>query len=185
MHAAPVSTSLLAKECGLTWKSVAVILNNLTGQQITHAYGSNRSQLFQFNAQHPLAKSLQELFRFESEHWSNFLGELRRIFKEDTEVEAAWYYGSAARGEDAPQSDFDISLIVNEGSKVDSVTAFMQEALRPVGERFFVAFSVVGLSRADVRRLYNGEESWWTNMARDAKILKGKSPQDYVAVVTN
>lgn len=86
-------------------------------------------------------------------------------------------YGSVARGEDEPHSDIDVAMVVSKSGPrvVDQV----REALQPLGDRLLVHFSVVALTPAEVAKLAPSDH--WAAMSRDAKILKGASPQQEAA----
>lgn len=104
---------------------------------------------------------------------------LRSAMEADKAVEAAWYYSSVARGEDGPGSDLDVAVAVRAGD-VDGPLAPLREALEPAEDDLLVSFSLVGLSREDVRRLSAGDP-WWDGFVRDAKVLVGVRPEALAA----
>jgi predicted nucleotidyltransferase len=181
----PIGTTLIAKQSGLTWKGATLVLDNLANQQIVQTLGSTGTQLFQLNRRHPLAAVLETLFQAEQNRWTELLQAVRRVLNEHSAIQAAWYYGSVARGEDTAQSDFDIGFIAANDEQLDTIADSVREALRPVEDQFSVAISVVGLSGADVSRLCQKHDEWWASMTQDARSLKGKSPQGYAAAIQN
>jgi predicted nucleotidyltransferase len=84
------------------------------------------------------------------------------------------FYGSVARGEDGPASDIDLALVVQ--GVPGEVAEAVRDRLRPLEDELRVTFSVVALSRADVRER-TGNDTWWRALARDAKVLKGGTPE--------
>ena len=140
-------------------------------------FGQSRSQLFAIDSQNPLSKGLKQLFECEQSRWDELLTELRIVLQANQHIEAAWYYGSVARGEDTPTSDLDIVVLAAEG-QVEMATESIRLDLQRVEDRLFVNCSVVGLSRSDISRLTKGDE-WWNNLARDARVLKGLEPGRY------
>ena len=123
LYGAPLSASQLAQDTGLTPQGVRLTLSSLAGQQIVTLLGSSRSQLFEINARYPLAPALKSLFIEERCHWELIMQTLQTIFREFSNVEAAWYYGSVARAEDGPASDLDIAIVVADGSVDDTLGA--------------------------------------------------------------
>ena len=178
-HAQPIGIVPIARECGLTRAGAERVLDMLVTQQMVHSYGSSRTQLFQLNAKHPLAPALEALFRHEQARWTGLHLAIRQLLKNVAEIESAWYFGSVARGTDSPQSDFDIGLIVTDENRVDEVADLFRDRLHPLEEQFYVSFSVLALSRGDVGRLLREGDELWSNIALDAKPLKGRTPQEY------
>lgn len=173
----PLSVAQLAREGSLSVRGTRQILDSLVSQQMVKVFGQPRSQVFAVDFQHPLSKGLKDLFFCEKFRWDGLLQTLRGILQPMEEVAAAWYYGSVARGEDAPRSDLDIAIVVGKGD-VDGVAEAVRQALLKVEDDYYVSCSVVALSPADVKRLSKGDE-WWNTMANAAKPLKGVAPMQY------
>lgn len=173
----PLSVAHLARESGLSERGTRQTLASLANQQIVKVFGQARSQLFAVDFQHPLSKRLKDLFSGEQSRWDSILQALRGIVQPLDEVAAAWYYGSVARGEDAPRSDLDIAIVVDKG-EIDSVAEAVRQALLKVEDDYYVNCSLVALSPADAKRLSKGDE-WWNTMSSAAKPLKGKTPEQY------
>lgn len=177
-HEGALSVSQLARDSGLTPRGTRQTLDNLSTKKIVKIFGQSRSQVFSVDFQNPLAKGLKELFSSEQARWEELLKELREMLLANEHIEAAWYYGSVARGEDSPSSDFDLVVIASEGL-VDVTTESVRQALQKLEDRLYVTCSVVGLSGSDVARLSEGD-AWWRNLANDAKVLKGVEPEQYL-----
>ncbi len=182
-HAGALSVSQLARDSGLTPRGTRQTIATLLGNKLLKGFGQSRSQLFSIDYQNPLTNGLKELFDTEQARWESLLKELREILTANEPVEAAWFYGSAARGEDTQASDFDIVVLAQEG-QVDSATEAVRDALQKVEDRLYVTCSVVGLSSSDAMRLSEGD-AWWGNLVRDAKVLKGFDPEQYLARIRN
>lgn len=176
-YGGPLSVSQLARDSGLSPQGTRQTLDSLVGQRLVKVFGQSRSQVFAIDPQNPLSRALKELFGYEQARWDALLEELRETLRANKAIDAAWYYGSVARGEDTQQSDFDIVAVASDGL-VDDAVESVRQALREVEDRLYVSCSVVGLSHSDVARLSDGDE-WWQSMARDAKVLKGAEPGQY------
>jgi predicted nucleotidyltransferase len=180
-HGGPLSVSQLARDSGLTARGARQTIETLMGSKLLKRFGQSRSQVFSIDFQNPLANALKELFDSEQSHWEGVLGEIRKVLAANEQVDSAWYYGSAARGEDTQNSDFDIVVLTKHG-QADAATEAVRDALQRVEDRRYVTCSVVGLSSSDVMRLSQGD-AWWDNVVHDAKVLKGVDPEQYLAQI--
>ena len=177
-YGGPLSAVQLAREAGLTPQGVRHVLDGLVGQGVVSALGQGRSRLYAVETAHPLAPVLKTLFAAERARWEGLLMRVRDSLEAIEPVNAAWLYGSVARGEDGPASDIDLALVV-EGVPGE-VGEAVRDRLRPLEDELRVTFSVVTLSGADVLERA-GKDSWWDELARDAKVLKGGTPEQVAA----
>jgi predicted nucleotidyltransferase len=177
-YGAPLSASQLALETGLTPQGVRLVLDGLQAQRIVNVLGTARSQLFVLNADHPFATPLRGLFATEQQRWEQLLQALRDALKAERHVRSAWLYGSVARGEDAPHSDIDIALVMARPQP--AVAERVRAALLPLEQSQQVSFSVAAVSEDELAKLRPGDR-WWSELERDAKPLKGSSPQQEMA----
>jgi predicted nucleotidyltransferase len=151
----------------------------LSSNKIVKILGQSRSRLFCVDFQNPLANGLKVLFDCERARWDELISALREILQTNEHIEAAWYYGSVARAEDTLASDFDIAVVAPQG-QVDTAVESVRQALQIIEDRLYLNCSVVGLSGSDVVRLSEGDK-WWFNLVRDAKVLKGADPEQYLS----
>jgi predicted nucleotidyltransferase len=177
-YAAPLSAAQLARDAGLTPQGVRLVLDELVGQGAVAALGQGRSRLYAIDSAHPLATVLKALFAAEHRRWEGLLARLREGLNAFEQVDAAWLYGSVARGADGPASDVDLALVVH-GAAGEAAEA-VRERLRPLEDELRVTFSVVALSPADVLERAT-KDPWWTELERDAKVLKGGTPESVAA----
>lgn len=170
----PLSSSQLAAATGLTPQGVRLVLNGLQSQQLVTVLGAARSQLFSLTEDHPFAGPLRTLFEGEQSRWEHIQQETRKLLKAEGHVRSAWLYGSVARGEDAPHSDIDIALVMDACDP--DVAERVRESLLPLEKSQHVTFSVTAVTSEDVGKL-RPDDRWWSELTRDAKVLKGVSPQ--------
>ena len=176
----PMSVSQLEMECGLTARGIRLALENLIRAQVVSQLGAARSRLYCMDSRHPLMGAIANLFQEEMQYWDNMLNDIREVLKAQ-QITAAWYYGSVARAEDSPASDFDLAIIVPDDVAVENVTETVRLALQAIEDRHQVRCSVVGLSDADILRMSEGHDPFWENMTRDAKVFDGPRPEQYAA----
>lgn len=177
-YGAPMSAPQLARETGLTPQGVRLVLDGLQAQRAVNVLGSARSQLFVLNDEHPFIAPLRGLFVSEQERWEQLLRALHEALQAERQVRSAWLYGSVARGDDAPHSDIDIALVMARPQP--AVAERVRAALLPLERSQQVGFSVAAVSEGDLAKLRPGDR-WWTELERDAKPLKGNSPQQEMA----
>ncbi len=157
-----------------TWNA----LNSLRQYGLITEEGTARSRLFRFNAQHPLASSIGQLFEAESERLQAIFEEIKASGKEmGGRITGMWLYGSVARREDHAGSDVDIGLITRPEDLTEIVEA-VREHVRAAGERLFFLPNVVGLDFSDVERMARDDDPWWKSCVADALVILGRHPED-------
>jgi predicted nucleotidyltransferase len=169
---APQSAPQLARAAGLTPQGARRVLDTLVRQQVLNVAGSGRARLYALNPSHPFADALVALFLEERRRWDALLASLREMLvKRGTAVTAAWLYGSVARGEDAPGSDLDIAVLVRSQAVADQV----REDLMQIEDAHQLRISLAALTSKDLAALPD-DDRWWSDVARDARVLKGPAP---------
>lgn len=144
----------------------------LTPLWLVKAHGSERTQLHELNAAHPLAPSLAALFLDEQRRWDGLMGSICEVLEsQGANVSAAWLCGSVARGEDSPTSDLDIALVVRSQAVADKV----REALLPLEDAQHLRISLAALTAKELAALPDNDP-WWVNVVRDGRVLKGAAP---------
>ena len=172
-YGAPLGVSQLAADSGLTTRGVRHVLNSLVSQRAVRVLGQPGAQLFVAAMEHPLLPAVGLLFEQERARWESLQKELREGLAAQKHIRSAWLYGSVSRGEDEPRSDVDLALAVDKGTL--DVTQHVRDAVQTLGDKLGVALSAVVLTPADLARLAP-DDPWWTEVVRDAKVLKGVAP---------
>ena len=166
------SVTQIASAAGLTPQGARLVLDGLAAQGIVTAQGSARTQLFGLADVHPFRHPLLDLFKVERAVWEDLVARLRERFKRRAGVQAAWLYGSVARGEDTPASDIDLALLVSSPGVGDKIRG----DLIPIEDEWRVRVSVTALTSQDLAAVQDGDP-WWCNVVRDARVLKGGRPE--------
>jgi hypothetical protein len=172
-HGGAQSATQLAADCAMTARGVRNTLEALAEQGAVKVMGPAGTRLFAPALEQPLVSALAQLFEAERRHWQALQERLGEGLAAEQHIRSAWLYGSVARGTDEPRSDMDIALVLVE----DSVDASRQvrDALQGLGDRLGVHISPVVLTPTELARLLPGDP-WWSEVVRDAKVLKGISP---------
>jgi predicted nucleotidyltransferase len=167
----PQSAPQLAALAGLTPQGTRGVLDVLVRQRLVKVHGSGRTRLYELDANHPLASSLAALFHAEQGRWDALISSIRDVLDCHGAVSAAWLYGSVARGDDAPDSDVDIALVVGSQAVADQV----REALMPLEDAQQIRISLTALTAKELAALPD-DNPWWTNVVREGRVLKGAAP---------
>lgn len=168
----PSSATQVASAAGLTPQGARNVLDVLTSQGVVSVQGTARAQLYVLAAVHPFGRAVLELFNSERESWEHLVVGIRDRLKRRAGVQAAWLYGSVARGEDTPASDIDLALLVSSPSVADKV----REDLMPIEDELKVHVSVTALTKEDLAALRD-DDKWWSDVVRDSRVLKGSRPE--------
>jgi predicted nucleotidyltransferase len=167
----PQSAPQLASLAGLTPQGTRGVLDVLVRQRLVKVHGSGRTRLYELDADHPLASSLAALFEAEQGRWDALTRSIRAVLDRHGAVSAAWLYGSVARGDDAPDSDVDIALVVGSQAVADQV----REALMPLEDAQQIRISLTALTANELAALPE-DDPWWANVVREGRVLKGAAP---------
>ncbi|MDQ6674165.1 MAG: nucleotidyltransferase domain-containing protein [Chloroflexota bacterium] len=151
------------------------LLGDLAATGVIEPVGQGRSVSYRLRTAHPLHGAITHLFEAEEAHAQRVFQALEEAAQAIAPVLAIWIYGSVARGEDTPGSDFDVALVLPE-TNTEPAVAVYRERLRPVLDREQVYASVVGLSPADILRLLEEDAPWWRNVVAEAHPVQGLPP---------
>ena len=166
------SATQIATAAGLTPQGTRLVLDALAALGVVTAKGSARTQLFELAAVHPFRQPILQLFEAERAVWEDLVARLRERLKKRAGVQAAWLYGSVARGEDTPTSDIDVALLVSAPDVGDKV----REDLMPIEDELGVRVSVTALTLQDLAARQEADK-WWSDVVRDSRVLKGMRPE--------
>ena len=173
IYGGALSVAQIAADSGLSTRGTRFVLESLVSQGMVSVLGQPRSQLYSLVREHPLADGLMALFQQERNRWESVMDALREGFASQKRVRSVWLHGSVARGEDKPHSDVDLVVVIGENS-VRTAHRVREEA-RALGDRLGLHLSTVVLTPGEMAALRK-DDPWWTNVVREARILKGFTP---------
>lgn len=172
-YGAPLSVTQLAADCGMTSRGVRHVLDSLVSQGAVRVLGQARSQLFTAAMEHPLMPALEMLFDRERTRWESLQQDLREGLAAQKHIRSAWLYGSVSRGQDQPRSDMDLAVAVDKDTS--DVGRQVRDAVQALGDKLQVAISTIVLTPSELAGMAP-HDPWWTELLRDAKVLKGMAP---------
>lgn len=169
----PQSVPQLAAAAGLSPQGTRLVLESLLRPRLVAVHGSGRSRLYELDGSHPLAPSLASLFQEEQRRWDGLLSSIREVLdRQGAAVGAAWLYGSVSRGEDSPDSDLDIALVVRTHAVADRI----RDGLMPLEDAQQIQISLTALTPREFAALPD-DDPWWSGIVRDGRVLKGPAPE--------
>lgn len=179
-HGGELSSPDLAMRTKISRQHVRRALLDLEPAGIVEQVGSGKSVLWRARRAHPLAEPLDAMFRAEDERHQEVLAAISGAAADEAAIQAAWLYGSYARGEDKETSDLDIAVVVLAATDPDGVVSRFRERLHAAADELGFKPSVVEISPDDVLRLAQGDP-WWVGVEQDAMALKGGPPRTFAA----
>lgn len=171
LHGGALSSTQLAAQARLTPQGVRNILEDLGLQGAVQVLGSGRTRLFRARLDHPMTAAVASLFTAERAQWESFLTSLREVLAKQPDVVGAWLYGSVARGEDKPESDVDIAVLLESGRQSEDV----RDELSALERQLNTGFSIITLKRRELAKV---NLSWWRSLVGEALVLKGRRPEE-------
>ena len=157
----------------MTARGVRNTLDALAAQGAVKVLGPASARLFAPALNQSLISALAQLFEAERQRWQQLHEQLRDGLADAAQIRSAWLYGSVARGTDEPRSDMDVAVVLAD----DCLDASRQvrDAVQVLGDRLGVHISPVVLTPLELANLLPSDP-WWSEVSRDAKVLKGLSP---------
>lgn len=176
-HGGMLSASTLVSISGMTKPSVLSAARQLIEAGTVEALGSGRQRLYRFDDASPLGVALGSLFAAENQAYRDII-EAVRTSAEHAGAEAAWVYGSVARGEDRPGSDIDVAIACPSERNFEITTA-MRDRLSDAWRHLGLNASVIGIDAERIERMEREGDSWWLAVKRDAIGAMGPTPEAY------
>jgi predicted nucleotidyltransferase len=173
-HGGELTASELARRAGITRMNATRALKRLAGAGLAERVGSEHAGVWRSVRSHPLTAAVEGIAKAEDERFDEVLRAVSAAAG-PSRIEAAWLYGSVARGDDAPGSDVDIAVLAADGAGT-TAAGVVREALRASEDRLGVRYSVVAVERGEALRLAASGNAWWTSMCDDAVPILGDAP---------
>jgi len=178
-----VSAREAGRLTGLSHRAARLALEDLTRVGLLTVQRTPSAHLYRVNRRHDLLPAIRALFQAEDRR-TRLIGKelelplVERDLRE--EVMAAVLYGSVARGEDRPDSDLDILIVVRDAAKVTDVEAALGVAEERLRERYGLRVAPVVLSLERLRELHERNAPIAVGVVRDGRTLFGQRVQELV-----
>ena len=142
-HDFSASARDLARRAGVAHTTAARVLRGLADQRLARVQHVGRADLYQLNDDHILASEIRTLFQSEIGLREQLIEYLRaEIPQRVGRAEAAYLFGSAARGRTRTGSDIDVA-VVGAGRSEDELESAIGELAARVRDRFGTELNVI------------------------------------------
>lgn len=138
----------LARRAGVAHTTAARVLRSLADQRVADVQHVGRANLYELNERHVVASHIRALFESEAGLREQLIEYLRaEVSQHVGPAEAAFLFGSAARGDTRPGSDIDVAVLGATRS-ADELEPALGELAARFRDRFGAELNViVGPSR--------------------------------------
>jgi predicted nucleotidyltransferase len=162
----------IARSSGVAVQATHDALARLAAANLVRWMQAGRAHVYELNRNHFLFKNgIQPLLEAESEFRSHIRSILKRALS--GHVLSAAIFGSAARGEDRPESDLDLIMIVErekDREKAHARTSVVSERLL---REFGVRLSSMAYGRSEFRKNYRKGKSFFQTVVQEGEMLVG------------
>lgn len=164
----------VARRAGINHQTCADSLTRLESRGVIKRLGSGKTQLFRLNRENNLVKTvLKPMLESERKQFLDMQEDFSRIV--NGYCLSAIIFGSVARREETPASDFDIALIVkNRNQKIHGIirTLIIQGT-----ERWGIQVSPIVLTLTEFNQRASKKDPLINNILREGITIYGKQPQ--------
>lgn len=130
-----VSGREIARRAGVSNPTAQSVLSSLSDQGLLLITRSLRVTYYRLNSDHVLAPVIADLFAHEDRLLQSLRHDLGRALPQLVDVDAAYIFGSAARGEMRPDSDIDVAVTLKRGTELPDEQDDIDALSRRYGSR--------------------------------------------------
>ena len=170
----PVTGRECARRSNLSHRTAIENLNGLESTGVVNRIFGGRDHLFSLNRENLFVKDVlipvfeqerklkRTLFKLIAEHYKDI-------------ATSILLFGSVARGEDTPESDLDICIIVPDESTKQKIEKRTVRVLLEVKQKFGVTLSNILLTEKEFRNGIDNQIELYQNIVNESKLLFGTS----------
>jgi len=163
----------VARAAGVAQRAAMEGLARLEGAGLVRRTPAGRAYLYELRRDHRLVRGgILPLLDLEAEIRTGVFARLRETFGKG--VVSGCVFGSTARGEERPESDLDILLIVERKGEEDLLqkraSRLFEEFRRDLGIRP----SLLVLTRGELTNRYRAADEFTKNVVREGETFAGK-----------
>ena len=138
---------------------------------------AGNTDLYQLDSQNSAVDGvLAPVFSWES----NLFDELAQMFvdKLGRELVSLRLFGSVARGDEEPNSDVDVLIILTDGSDPDKMEYLIAEVDLDAGRRLGSPVSTIQVTETEYGRKVKGKRGFWKDIPRESKVIYQRDEQE-------
>ena len=171
-RAAGATGGEIARLAGVTPQAVLDALTRLEALGIVSRLPMGRGYLFRLNRDHELVKGgILPLLEEEARFGVRLREVLKKVFGRD--VVTGLIYGSTGRGEERPESDLDVCLIVRGSKDKEKVLERSAGLAGEIRRGFGLRLSPIAFTVAEFARGLKGGKALMKNIAKDGERFVG------------
>lgn len=174
---APVSARESARRANLAHSGALRSLDDLTEMGVVYRIETRGQHLYTINGDNELVRAaIEPLFAFERARVADvfdWVEETLDAFLSQNSVQTAVIFGSAARGEDRPGSDFDLLVVTGSQQDVESVHQNLADASLELFRRFGLSLSPVVVAMEPFVQQYREGDSFARTVLREGRQVAG------------
>jgi len=164
----------VARRAGINHQTCADALIRLESRGVILRLGSGKTQLFRLNHNSSLVGSvILPMLAAEQNQFSLMRAALARIM--NGKCISGILFGSSARGEETPESDFDIALIVEK--KARNLPEVIRTLVQEGNEKWGIMISPIIMTCSEFIKRADREDPLVMDILNEGIVLYGKPPQ--------
>lgn len=169
----------VARGAGVAQRAALDALGRLEDAGIVRRTPAGKAFLFELRRENGLVENgILPLLRVEAGIRSGVFSRLRKALQ--GHVEAAWVFGSAARGEDRPESDLDVLALAGNRRSAENVQSRVSPVLESLRRDFQLRPSILVMTSSEFLRGLRSGKAFMKNVAKESEVIAGKSPLELV-----
>jgi len=173
----PLSIRQVARQADVSHVAAAAALDELVGLGLVGAAQAGRSRVHWLERRNLLTRQLIEpLFTAEDTLDDLILVRLREAL---AGVYSAVLYGSRARGDDSPGSDYDVLVVQPDQSSLDALMIDLQRTESALAIELGAPVSVLGYTLSQARELSERGGNFMAGVFEDGVVLAGVHPREW------
>ena len=180
----PITQREVARRAGVQHRSAQLALDELVAVGLVSRMEGGRDLLVRLNDEHNLASAVRGLFNAEA---GQFLELRQRLVEIATGggrlrgIRSVVLFGSVARGDDTPDSDIDLLLIVADAGARERILERFDDAAPHLRAAFGCRVRPLAYTLAESRRQWRAHDPPLPDVARDGLVLFGPPLTDLLS----
>ena len=136
--------------------------------------------LYRVNESNSLSKSLYALFDAERQRYSIIMESIKTVLDQVGIVLSAAFFGSAGRGEDRPESDLDLLVVIEEDARKEIIQDPLTELGTLLRSEYAITLSPVVLTSDEVGEQLDDRNSFVAQVFESARTIYGQTMEEFV-----
>lgn len=153
-------------------------LDELVLVGILEQTATSSGHLFRMNEANYLFEPLFTLFWAERERYSIIIESIQSLLGRFEDVLSADFFGSAARGEETPESDLDLFVMLKGGASKEGIKDSLTEMGSHLLIEYGITFSPVVLTTDEVKKQLNDRESFVVQALESTHTIYGQTIEE-------